>query len=45
MMAYENIAAILGRRIDRGEIPYKEALNIAKMWLGDNPKSLYRLKL
>ena len=42
-IARENIARVLGRRIDRGLIDFDEALEIALRWFYENPKELYRL--
>ncbi len=44
-MARENIATVLGRRIDQGLINREEALRIARQWFFENPKELYRLKV
>jgi predicted TIM-barrel fold metal-dependent hydrolase len=43
LMARENIAAVLGRRVDRGLMSHDEAVTIARKWLWDNPRGLYRL--
>ncbi|NOZ22548.1 MAG: amidohydrolase family protein [Planctomycetes bacterium] len=43
VMARENIATVLGRRVDRGLMGLKEARAIAHKWLYTNPKELYRL--
>jgi len=43
IMARENIATVLGGRVDRGLMSIEEATCIAQKWLVDNPKELYRL--
>ena len=43
-MAIENIAVSLAKRIDDDLMDVDEALNIARMWLWDNPVELYKLK-
>jgi len=43
VMARENIAAILGGRVEQGLIDIDEAIRIAKMWLYDNPVRIYNL--
>ena len=43
MMAREDIAVVLGRRMDAGLMNRDEALGIIRKWLWDNPKELYRL--
>ncbi|MEW6357473.1 MAG: amidohydrolase family protein [Planctomycetota bacterium] len=43
VMARESIAAVLGRRVDRGLMSLKEAKALAYQWLYTNPKELYRL--
>ena len=45
VMAREDIAAVLGRRVDRGQMSVDEAIVIAKKWLWDNPKNLYKLNI
>lgn len=44
-MAREDIATVLGRRVDRGQMSVDEAIVIAKKWLWDNPKNLYKLDI
>jgi len=44
VMAREDIARVLGRRVQDGLMTENEAVDIAKMWFHDNPKQLYRLK-
>ena len=41
VMAREDIATVLGRRVDRGLMSHDEAVIIARKWLWDNPKELY----
>jgi len=43
VMAREDIATVLGRRVDRGLMSRDEAVIIARKWLWDNPKNLYQL--
>jgi hypothetical protein len=43
-MAREDIAIVLARRIERGQMSETQALALARQWLYDNPKALYRLK-
>jgi hypothetical protein len=38
------IAAVMARRIRKGSLTESRALELAKMMLYDNPKSLYRLE-
>ncbi|MBD3182670.1 amidohydrolase family protein [Candidatus Poribacteria bacterium] len=45
LMAREDIAAVLGRRIDREMMSIDEAKNITKKWLWDNPRELYKLSI
>ena len=43
IMARENIATVLGGRIDSGLMNRDEAIEIARKWFWDNPKELYKL--
>ena len=43
VMARENIAEVLGRRVDRGLMGLDEAIALAEKWLYENPKALYKL--
>jgi len=43
VMAREDIATVLGRRVDRGQMGVDDAINIAKKLLRDNPEKLYKL--
>ncbi len=45
VMAREDIATVLGRRVDRGQMGLDSAIEIAKKWLWDNPKNLYKLNI
>jgi hypothetical protein len=45
VMAREDIAIVLGRRVDRGLMSHDKAVAIAKKWFWDNPKHLYRLNI
>jgi len=42
-MAREDIARVLAARIERGQITEDQALGLARKWLWDNPKELYRI--
>jgi hypothetical protein len=41
VMARENIAHVLSRRVKDGQMNIDEAVGLAKMWLLDNPAQLY----
>ena len=43
VMARENMARALAARIRRGQIGESAALDVARLWLYDNPKRIYRL--
>ena len=43
VMAREDIARVLGRRIEDGDMTESQALVLAKKWFWDNPTELYRL--
>lgn len=43
LMAKEDIARVLGRRIDRGLMDLDDAQFIIKRWFWDNPRELYKL--
>jgi len=45
VMAREDIAEVLARRIMKGQITESQALDLVKKWFWDNPKELYKLKL
>ena len=45
VMAREDIAEVLARRIENGQMSESQALDLAHKWLWDNPKKLYRLEL
>ena len=45
MMAREDLAIVLGGRVDRGLISEEEAVALARKWLWDNPKELYGLDI
>jgi len=45
VMAREDIAAVLGRRVDRGFMSVDEAISVARKWLWDNPRQLYKLNV
>lgn len=43
VMARENIAAVLGRRVEAGLMTEQQALAVARKWFFANPMELYRL--
>ena len=43
IMARENVAAVLGDRVDSGEMDMDRAAEIARTWFYDNPRRIYRL--
>ena len=45
VMAREDIAEVLGRRIRTKQMSETQALDLARKWLWDNPKELYRLAI
>jgi predicted TIM-barrel fold metal-dependent hydrolase len=45
VMAREDIATVLGRRVDREQMSVDEAVVIANKWLWENPKNLYKLNI
>jgi len=45
VMAREDVARVLARRIERGQMAEAQALALAAKWFVENPKALYRLKL
>jgi len=45
IMARENIACVLGGRVEDGLMTEEEAISIAKKWFYHNPKELYQLKI
>jgi len=45
VMAREDIAVVLGRRVERGFMSEDEAVSLARKWLYDNPKELYGLDI
>jgi len=45
VMAREDIAHVLARRIESGQMTEDQALALARKWLFDNPRDLYRLAL
>lgn len=44
-MAREDIARVLAKRIEEGQMTETQAIGLAKKWFWDNPKELYRLDL
>jgi len=42
-MAREDIAMVLGRRVDAGLMTDKQAIDVARKWFFENPMELYRL--
>jgi len=45
VMAREDIATVLGRRVDDGLMTEDQTLAVARKWFWDNPVELYRLKV
>ena len=45
LMALEDIAEVLGSRVDRGLMGFDDAVMIAQKWLHGNPKELYQLEI
>lgn len=43
VMAREDLARVLAARIERGQFGEEQALELARKWLWDNPRDLYRL--
>ena len=43
VMARENIAEVLARRIREGQLSESQALDLARKWFWNNPKDLYNL--
>ena len=43
VMARENMARVLGARVERGMMTEGEAVGMAHQWLWDNPRDVYRL--
>lgn len=43
VMAREDIAQVLARRITAGQMTESQALELARKWFWDNPRELYRL--
>jgi predicted TIM-barrel fold metal-dependent hydrolase len=44
-MAREDVAKVLARRIEEGQMTEGQALALARKWFWENPKELYRLEL
>jgi hypothetical protein len=42
-MAREDVARVLARRIQTGQMTETQALDMARGWFWENPKELYRL--
>ncbi len=45
IMAQENIARVLARRVERELLSQNDAIDIAHRWLYNNPKELYQLEI
>lgn len=45
VMAREDIAEVLARRIENGQLSETQALELVRKWLWENPKELYKLEL
>ncbi len=44
-MAREDIACVFAARIERGQMNEDQAIGLARKWLWDNPKDLYKLNV
>ena len=44
VMAREDVAEVLARRIERGQLSESQALDLVQKWFWDNPRELYRLE-
>ncbi len=44
-VAKENIALVLARRVDDSLMTFAQAVDLARQWFYDNPKTAYRLKM
>ena len=44
VMAREDVARVLARRLATGQMTESQALDLARKWFVENPKALYRLK-
>jgi predicted TIM-barrel fold metal-dependent hydrolase len=44
-MAREDIARVFAARIERGQMNEDQAIGLARKWLWDNPKNLYKLNV
>jgi len=45
VMAREDVAMVLGRRVEEGFMTENEAVELARAWFYENPRSLYQLKV
>ncbi|MBO3832299.1 MAG: amidohydrolase family protein [Candidatus Brockarchaeota archaeon] len=45
VMAREDVARVLGKRVEEGFMTESEAVELARMWFYENPRSLYQLKV
>jgi predicted TIM-barrel fold metal-dependent hydrolase len=45
VMAREDVAMVLGRRVEEGFMAENEAVELARAWFYENPRSLYQLKV
>jgi hypothetical protein len=44
-VARQNVAGVLGRRVEEGLLTERDALEIAGRWFCDNPRELYQLPI
>jgi predicted TIM-barrel fold metal-dependent hydrolase len=44
VMAREDVARVLGRRIEAGQMSQSQGLELARMWFCENARALYRLQ-
>ncbi len=45
VMAREDVASVLGKRVEEGFMTENEAVELARAWFYENPRSLYQLKV
>ena len=45
VVARQNVAGVLGRRVEEGLLTERDAFEIASRWFCDNPKELYQLPI
>jgi hypothetical protein len=45
VMAREDVARVFAQRVERGQMTEDQAIELARKWLWDNPRELYRLEV